>query len=282
MSNPTLFKSSSGELVTRQSLLQAFQAVGASECNVLYIHTGLSFGIPNPELRRGQILDEILDAFRSLSVRSLCVPTFTFSFCNSVPYDSSTSKSRMGAFNEHFRKSEEAVRSCDPLMSVALIGKDLDLVENLGKDSIGQDSTFFRLSKIDGVKFLFAGVKLGDCFTYMHHLEWVAKVPYRYDREFKGKITHQGLTFEDSYRLFVRYRNVTPNNGSYTYENLLDERGVLSKCQVGDNFVRCVDEPTAKVSYLDLLDSDPDFFIEEPFDKDKADRRFEAYNMVAL
>jgi aminoglycoside 3-N-acetyltransferase len=268
--------------VTGNGLRAALDGVQAHDCRVLYMHTGLSFGLPNPELSRAELLDDIYQTIRSLGVPTLCVPTFTFSFCNGEDYDSTRSKSRMGVLNEFIRCRPEAVRSVDPLMSVVVVGDDRDLAENLGHESIGTNSTFDKLSRRQGVKFLFLGVRLGDCFTYMHYLEWLAGVPYRYNREFTGKITHAGKTYEDTYRLFVRYHNVNPNAASYTYEQLLTDRGLLRVAALGDNFIYCIGEPEARAVYHELLRSAPNYFIERPFRAEEADRTFAVQNMVAL
>lgn len=277
-----LFKTAQGDPITSDDLQAALTGVEAHNCQVLYMHTGLSFGLPNPELSRAELLDAIYQTVRGLGVPTLCVPTFTFSFCNGEDYDSARSKSRMGALNEYIRRRPDAVRSVDPLMSVAVVGEDRDLVEDLDHESIGVNSTFDKLSRRQGVKFLFLGVRVGDCFTYMHYLEWVAGVPYRYNREFTGQVTHAGKTYEDTYQLFVRYHNVKPNAASYTYEHLLGERGLLRVAALGDNSIRCMGEPEARAVYLELLRKDPNYFIQQPFRAEEADRHFVARNMVAL
>jgi aminoglycoside 3-N-acetyltransferase len=282
MSQQLLFKTAQEKPVTCDDLRAALDSVQAHDCQVLYMHTGLSFGLPNSELSRAELLDAIYHAIRGLGVPTLCVPTFTFSFCNREDYDSARSKSRMGALNEFIRRRPEAIRSVDPLMSVAVVGEDRDLAGNLGHESIGLNSTFDKLSRRQGVKFLFLGVRLGDCFTYMHYLEWVAGVPYRYNREFTGKITHAGRTYEDTYQLFVRYHNVKPNAASYTYEQLLAERGLLRVAALGDSSIRCIAEPEARALYLELLSRDPNYFIEHPFRAEEAERTFVADEMVAL
>lgn len=282
MTQPILFKTSQGSPVTGDDIRSALDHVQAYGCQVLYMHSGLSFGLPNPEISRSEILSGIYQAVRGLDVPTLCVPTFTFSFCNGEPYDSANSKSRMGMLNEFIRRQPEVIRSVDPLLSVALVGRDRDLAENLGHASIGAESTFDKLSRRSGVKFLFLGVRLGDCFTYMHYLEWAHGVPYRYEREFAGRITHAGRTYEDTYRLFVRYHQVKASAASYTYEQLLIDRGILRMAPLGDGFIGCVDEPAARAVYLDLLRRNPDYFIERPFRPDEADRTFHVRDMVAL
>jgi len=277
-----LFKTRTGQWATTAELAAALKSVGAHDCQVLYMHTGLAFGTPNPDLRRTELLAAMYETIRASGVPTLCVPTFTFSFCNGEDYDLARSKSRMGALNEYIRQRPEAIRSVDPLMSVAMVGTDRELVENLGRESIGAHSTFDKLSRRDGVKFLFLGVLPGDCFTYMHHLEWRARVPYRYHRDFRGRITAGGRTYEDTYSLFVRYHGVTPNTASHGYARRLEERGILKSTGFGDHWLQCFPEPEARAAYLEILGKDGNFFIEQPFQPNAADRTFEGSNMVSL
>jgi aminoglycoside 3-N-acetyltransferase len=282
MSAQNLFKRRDGQWITTEDLVAALRLVGAHDCRVLYMHTGLSFGQPNPGLKRVELLGAIYQAVRSLGVPTLCVPTFTFSFCNGQDYDVARSKSHMGAINEYIRQRPEAIRSVDPLMSVAMVGQDRDLAENLGKECVGANSNFDKLSRKPGVKFLFLGVRLGDCCTYMHYLEWVEKAPYRYNREFTGKITHGNQVYEDTYGLFVRYNGVIPGAGSHVMERNLAESGLLRSAPLGDNLVSCIPEPAVREKYCALIRKDPNFFIEKPFSPQSADKTFVAHNMVGM
>jgi|694.fasta_scaffold21854_5 aminoglycoside 3-N-acetyltransferase len=281
MSNLVLFESSNGP-ITRTDFYEALCKSGAADAEVLYVHTALNFGQPSKSLSRSQLLGELVEAILELGVKTVCMPTFTFSFCNGLGFDVQRSKSQMGALNENFRKRFDAYRSEEPLMSVAAIGADLDLVTNLGVESTGSDSTFDKLSKRDGVKFLFLGVHPGDCFTYMHYLEWKAAVPYRYNREFTGEITNNGLVSTVTKKLFVRYNGVVPNSASYTYGDLLQEQGHLQRVHLGDSNLSCVPLQPAENLYLDLLASNPNYFITDPFNPEKVNDEFNVTNMVAL
>jgi aminoglycoside 3-N-acetyltransferase len=116
----------------------------------------------------------------------------------------------------------------------------------------------------------------------MHYLEWLAKVPYRYNRKFTGKITEGTKNWEDTYDLFVRYNNVKPNDASYLYGKMLDDQGYLLSSSCGNGIISCVSESDARPFYLDLLKNDPNFFIQEPFNLENADKNFFAKKMVAL
>ena len=189
MNEVNLFLTKNGQWVTNKSMLETLLSIGADKCDVLYIHTALSFGQPNPQLKKSVMLGELLNVIKALGVKTVCMPTFTFSFCNGLDYNPATSASRMGVLNEFFRKQEGIIRSADPLMSVALMGEDKDLVTGVGHVSCGENSTFDKLRHRDNVKFLFLGPKIGDCLTYMHYMEWLYTVDYRYNRVFRGNVT---------------------------------------------------------------------------------------------
>lgn len=276
-----LFMGSSNKWITNLDLLKSLKFVEAHNSKILFIHTGLSFGTPNPELQKSEILQIILDTILELNVPTICVPTFTFSFCNGLDFDLYLSKSKMGALNEYIRKLPGTIRSIDPLMSIGLLGEDKDLAEGIGHESIGKDSIFYKLHFRDNVRFLFLGTRLGDCFTYMHFMEKLLNVNYRYDLEFKGKITIGDKFYQDTFTLFVRYQNIFPGQGSYVYEDILCKRGIAKKRQLGDGLITILDEPSAFEVYKELIDQDQYFFI-DPGSIHDYDKTFKVHNMVAL
>ncbi len=279
MKDINLFRAQDGSWITTSHIRSALESVKAPGATVLYMHTGLTFGPPNPELRRHELLAHLYELIASLSAPTLCVPTFTFSFCNGEDYNVQTSRCKMGALNEYIRTRPDAIRSADPLMSVALIGADRDLAAALGKNSIGADSTFDKLHRRPGCKFLFFGASLSECFTYTHYVEERLKVPYRYNREFTGKITDGPITREDTHTLFVRYKGVLPSSDSKLEKALLAQ-GLLRKVACGGSSIACVDEPAAFEMIAGQLQADIYCYIAE----DPSDRNTEfcVRNMVAL
>jgi aminoglycoside 3-N-acetyltransferase len=168
-------------------------------------------------------------------------------------------------------------------MSSILIGKNSELVNGIGKNSVGVDSTFDLLAKSKKiVKFLFMGPRIGDCFTYMHFIEAEQKVPYRYYRDFSGKIASSGQIYDDTFSLFVRYDNVIAGGGSYVYENILHEKKIANSIQFGDSNITVVEKNIAHSVYLDLLNLSPSFFIDEPFNLNKNSKNFTFRKMIAL
>lgn len=257
-----LFKDNNGQWITAEFLEKSLRELGAHDSDVLFVHTALNFGSPNMELKNKQILETLLSVLRNLKVSTLMMPTFTFSFCNGKVYDPQTSKSRMGVLNEYFRKQEGVMRSLDPLMSVAMEGENTSLITDLGNDSTGENSTYDKIHYTDGVKFLFMGPRIGDCFTYMHYLEWLYNVDYRYNRTFLGKIVENGEERKVAQELFVRYRNVLPNTKSFDYEDVMVEKGDAKRMPVGNGFLSVVGENEGAENYKDCLKKDSHYFVE--------------------
>jgi len=281
MKTYNLFYTIKNEWVTNVGLLDSLLHANAHESSILYIHSGLSFGIPNPDIPKNELLQILFDTIFELNVPTICVPTFTFSFCNGIDFDVQNSKSKMGILNEFIRKKPGTIRSVDPLMSVALIGEDKDLVTGIGHESIGKDSTFYKLHYRDNVRFLFLGTRPGDCFTYMHFIEKFMNVGYRYDRNFTGRIIDGENNYQDTFTLFVRYRNIFPGKGSYQYEEILSEKRISRKYAFGNSYITTLEESPAFEIYQDLIDHNHNFFI-DPSSINDYDKTFEVKNMVAL
>ena len=274
LENINLFLDKKGEWVTTHNLYNTLKELEADKCEILYIHSSLSFGTPNPLLKKSQLLGSILDVIKALGVKTICMPTFTFSFCNGKDYDPAKSASKMGALNEYFRKQEGVLRSIDPQMSTALLGEDKDLVLNVGHSSCGANSTFDKLRHRNGVKFLFIGPKIGDCMTYMHYLEWLYGVDYRYERVFRGNLSINGVITPVEYDLFCRYDGVTPNSGSYIYEQKMYDAGIAKIAYLGDGHISIVEEKAAADAYKKILLENPSFFVDysDNYIKDKTYR----------
>lgn len=283
MNEVNLFLTKSGSWVTNKSMIETLLSIKADKSDTLFIHTALSFGLPNPQLKKKELLGELLNVIKALGVKTICMPTFTFSFPNGQDYNPATSASRMGVLNEFFRKQEGVIRSVDPLMSVALMGEDTELVTGIGHVSCGENCTFDKLRHRDNVKFLFLGPKIGDCLTYMHYLEWLYGVDYRYNRVFRGNVTIGGKTSVEEYALFVRYNGVSATDASYKYEQIMYDNGTALITPCGDGSISIVDEKSASTEYKKCLELDPYYFVEFDGGKFIKDKTFKLdHEMVAM
>ena len=277
-----LFRAADGHWVTNQDLLRHLQDVHAPECDLLFVHSEMSFGAPNPDLGRRGLLEALIEVLRATGVRTIAMPTFTFSFCNGNSYDRQRSKSQMGALNEYFRALPDSERSGDPLMSVAVSGNDSSIIRDLPHTSLGGGSTFDKLHHLGArVRFLFLGVSPAKCFTYTHYVEKCLEVPYRYDRELTGAVAADGAEHDETWTLFVRYGGVQPTT-SLKFVDLMRREGVMREVACGNSFISCIAEPAGYAAIENRLQQDIDYFLETPYPRGQRDKRFHPNNMVAL
>jgi aminoglycoside 3-N-acetyltransferase len=260
-----LFTDSNGKIYTYSDVVDTLKKVGADNCDVLFVHSELSFGVPCKTLKRNEYIGMMYKALEELGVKTLIFPTFTFSFSNFEDYDVSNSRSRMGALTEYARKQPNSIRSNDPLMSVVVIGENKKLIEGLGKDSVGKNSIFDKLHNTKNVKFLFFGTEIGQCFTHMHYVEEQLNVPYRYNKSFTGKIINQdGESEIVTYNLFVKYRDIIPVVPD-SFEEELIKKGIYKKEKSGDRFVGCFTEKDSYQATVEWLEKDINGFLGEAY-----------------
>ncbi len=261
-----LFRSRDGSWVTYGDLVSTMQKVKADDCEVLLIHTNLSFGIPNRDYKRKDLMEILYDAICELGVDTLVFPTFTFSYGNREDFDVQNSKCKMGMLNEYARKRDDAVRSEDPLMSVCVIGSHKELAQVSGNKSLGEGSFFDRLHQTPRARILFFGAELAQCHTHMHYVEEKLRVPYRYDLELEGHIIDvNGDIRDDKHILYVKYRDVMPCVPPAFEKELIDQ-GLFLKEQLGDSAVSCFTEKAAFDKAVEWLTRDVNCFLAEPYD----------------
>ncbi|PAF47055.1 hypothetical protein BKH46_04865 [Helicobacter sp. 12S02634-8] len=264
--------------ITKSDLLQALRDIQAHQCDYLFIHSELSFGLPSEFLSKKELLSHLMDIFFSLGVPHLIVPTFSFSFCAKEDFNPQSTPSPMGILSEYFRKLPNAKRTLDPLMSCAYIGNDLGLCD-ISKHSCGAGSLFDKLHSRKDVKFLFFGNQVHQCFTYSHYIERALEVPYRYDKAFSGNIITQNKSYQDTFILPVRYANV------FAFEDdTLSQRlsSTITKTRIGKSPIEIISEKEAYHMIVDAISQNIDFMLKAPYPRDFLDPTYTYGKKVAL
>jgi len=134
---------------------------------------------------------------------NLLVPTFNWDFCKGVPYNDLLTPSRQGVFANYVRKQARSKRSGHPIFSFSGYGPDIgNLFEGISNSSFGPNSVFDRIHKLN-VNLIFFNTTFYNC-TFVHHIEHMMQVPYRYSKNFTGQVTINEKTYTDTYEFYVR------------------------------------------------------------------------------
>lgn len=230
--------------VTRQQVIDTLQALGVQPGDGLLVHSALQFlGRPAPEQDGLEMYLEALCTAVGCEWPSrsepelpidvpkegtIAVPTFNFAFARGEPYDPETTPSiGMGAFSEFVRRQPGARRTSHPLQSLAVIGKVAD--DLAGRDTLSAfdaGSAFERMVELN-FKILLLGADI-DAISLIHYSEQRQNVPYRYWKDFTGKVKvyphpdplpgvrersgAEGGVWEDrTYRMYVRDLDLDPH-----------------------------------------------------------------------
>lgn len=266
MEKVNLFKSQDGEWVSNTSALEMLRKIGASDCEILVVQTGVEFGVPNLQLPRREYLGRLYEVLAELRVDTLVVPTFTFSFCNNEVFDVRKSKTSMGALAEYIRTRPNARRSLDPLLSMSVIGKQDHILDgDLGDNSLGVGSAYDRLHRTNDVKFLCFGSDFSEYFTYVHYVEKMLDVPYRFDQEFHGTIIDwDGKAYEDTHYIHTACGGVVPSAFPH-FKELLVQKGMMQSVRMGDSEAVCIKERDVYSETVRQIRGNIHYFLKKPF-----------------
>lgn len=238
--------------LSAKQLSAAIKGVGVQKGDGLLIHSALQFlGQPEkgPKLYL-EVIKEILG-----DEGTLAVPAFTFAFARGEDFDPHTSPSEdMGVFSEFVRLEDESLRTNHPMQSLALLGKYVEELAALDTPSAFDDgSAFDRMLDLD-YKLLLLGAEV-QAASIVHYSEQRAKVPYRYWKEFSGRVLNEGKWQKRSYRMFVRDLEIDPQLKLAPIQESLESKGQwtsiklnygkLALCSLKD-FVAACDELLVK------------------------------------
>src|SRR5262245_3684765 len=183
-------------------LIRSFENVGIEAGDTVFFHVGLELlGVLKDASTPDQANEMFMDALRTVvgEEGTILMPSYSFSFCRREIFDVDNTPAAPGpwststGFLEYFRKLPGVVRSCDPIHSIAGLGRQAEmLLRNLPNSCFGTDSVFDRIRQVDG-KICVIGLGLEEA-TFRHHVEEMIGVPFRFKKLFTGIIREQGKT----------------------------------------------------------------------------------------
>ena len=233
--------------LTQLELEAALRRVGVQPGDGLLVHSALQF-LGRPEGGVAIYLAALLNVLGPSG--TIAVPTFNFAFTRGEEYDPAATPSEgMGVLSELVRSHPQARRTSHPMQSLAVLGAQAEALAALDTPSAFDDgSAFDRMLALD-FKLLLFGADI-QAASIVHYSEQRAAVPYRYWKQFTGRVREDGDWEQRSYRMFVRDLQADPQldlapvqaqleaKGQWHSERL--NYGALSLCSLQD-FVAAAD-----------------------------------------
>lgn len=160
---------------------------------------------------------------------TIVVPTYSYTIgrstaTNPAVFDPLTTPAEIGPFPNFFLKQPEVIRSPDPMTSCAALGPKANILfHDLPSTSYGKDCLFDRLR---GTNTKCISIGLGPNWTpFLHYADWLSRVPFRYEKIFKGILKSNGREVSQTWVYYVAINHETA--GADAHE--------LAKLAIGNN-----------------------------------------------
>lgn len=237
-----------------KEIKDALISMGVAKGDLLYVASDITLLLRNAFKKGIKSVDEqsvYINSFINVLQQvvgdggTLLFPMFSWEFCRGKDFYISTSLGEVGSLNNWIlQHRSDFIRTCHPLYSFLVWGKDAQLLSSLDNtDAWGQDSPFAYLHHHAGKMLLF-NVSLQRGFTFMHYVEESVKVPYRYMKSFKGNyVDNMGIRSERIYTMYVR--DLAIQSEEYLPENFLMDNHAMLEKEAGGQTLRIIDLPLA-------------------------------------
>jgi len=239
--------------VTREQVEKALVAVGIQVGDSLLVHSAVQY-LGWPACGVGMYVDAILSVISPGG--TLAVPTFNFAFARGEDYDPQVTPSQgMGAFSEYVRKHSLARRTAHPMQSLAVLGYYArDLASRDTPSAFDPGSAFERMLELD-FKALLLGADV-NAISMLHYCEQRANVPYRYWKEFTGRVRIPGGWETRTYRMFVRNMEIDARLSLVSVQQHLEALGQWSSVpfSYGQVSACCLIDFVSAVDYFLSID----------------------------
>lgn len=255
-----------------EQLVNALKQLGLKAGDTVFTHSNIGvLGFPENGSTGADCFKTVFDAFFDVlkPEGTLIVPTFTYSYGRGEVFDPGSTVSQMGIFAETIRKMPDAVRSEDPMFSVAAIGaKATYLTQDISNVCFGEDSFWDRFYHLGG-KICNVGV-FGGASTFFHYVERKLNVPYRYDKLFSGITCVNGEEHKKDVIFFCQdMNNIDTRVNIDDFNRIGIESGSIKTTKVGRSAVCCISAKETFALIEQTIKKHP-YFLTEAFKEDRS------------
>ena len=172
---------------------------------------------------------------------TVIMPAFSFGFGINKIWDYHKTKSEMGVLTEYFRTKVSNARTIHPIHSVAYYGpKSHKIPNHYCSSSFGKNSFWDWICNRKDVLNVSIGLGLVGGAAFVHHVEELAKVPYREYVSLSGKVYDSfGNLLEKKFTYYARKE--TKNKVAENYFDLVEkdliDHGIMKKKIIGKNLI---------------------------------------------
>jgi FkbH-like protein len=223
---------------TRRAMSESLRRVLPSVPGIAVIHSSLSVLAPPLGLTKWDMLAALDNLVRD--GWTIALPAFTFSFCAGKPFDLRSSPSEVGILADWALEAfPGALRTPHPIYSFVVLGQQAAaLASRHALTTFGKGSPFEYFERHNAT-LVMLGCGWKYC-TQFHRYEELARVPYRYFKDFSG-LAHLGSSEETvTARMYVRDLTIDPQNDFEPAVAVLRERDAIASAELWRSVIEIV------------------------------------------
>lgn len=237
----------------KTDLVNCFDLLGIEKGDTLFCHSNMSMFFLNPQEPEELcqvVLETVLDYLGPSG--TFVIPTFTYSHSSGQPFDKLNTPSNCGYFAEYVRNNYSNNRSSDPNVSVCAIGALESDIKSLDNHPY-KKSGLFSLLEQNKAKVLNFNLDAGS--TYIHYVERLFNVDYRYDKRFTGMSIIDGIEEEVESSLYVRSLDLDMSDADFShFHKLAKASGFYKMEKIGRGLIGTISfEETKQIIKKELL-----------------------------
>ena len=252
--------------ITPMDVTDALLSIGVGPGSIAFVHSDAIVAAQFSPMPSEQRLDLLIQAMEAAIGPSgtLVIPTFSYSFTKAETFDVLHTPSSVGMVSERFRVLPGVCRSADPIFSVACKGPRAEELCGLPvNECFGPTSVFAALHEMNA-QIIDLGCSMSRGGTFVHYVETVHGVDYRYNKVFSGKtILANGQSSECSVIYNVRDLNRRSDADLRRLQERLTREKKLRTAELGRSRIHTVSARDLFDTACTMLDEDPVSLIAE-------------------
>ncbi|MDF1845382.1 MAG: HAD-IIIC family phosphatase, partial [Rubripirellula sp.] len=188
---------------------------------------------------------------------TFALPAFTFTFCKTGQFHLHDTRSETGIFSDWLLEHlPDAYRTSHPIYSFAVIGQKAEMIADCPSSTTFGDDSPFGLFERENARLVMLGCGWDSC-TQIHRYEELAKVPYRYFKDFKGTTESQQRCNHVIARMFVRDLELDPRVDTDRVMPQLRKNGRIASRSLFRGVVEAVDAVDLADESIRILNENP-------------------------
>ena len=164
-------------------------------------------------------------------------------------------------FSESIRKEKESFRSSDPNFSVVAIGDKAEFfTKNVNNNPFGQNSFCERFLERKGK---FCNFNFDSASTFIHYVERLLNVPYRFDKAFEGILIDDEKKIHKTFYHYVYDLSKPENSPDFSkFHKKAKEKGLVKIANLGRGQIVCINAKDTLELIKAEIKTDPNFLIQ--------------------